>query len=172
MSIESESPNSASPAENTLQGVVMRDYIPDDREKLLDVFDTLSPTPEGRAALESLLWCELTRDMFEKYVDETSISHRTLVFSSAGQLLGWGEYCAGDEKSDIAAMSRFVLPEFQGRGIGTALAEYLIKRCRERHPQVGNMLANVYNGNGAALQSLIKSREQWVELPSQSLKPA
>ena len=112
--------------------VVMRDYAPEDSEKILAFFDELSLTPEGQRAIRFRFDRQISRERFDAYVIKNpAVKHATLVTSpDNGKILGLGQYTVVDDDPKRAELTRLISPNIQGLGVGTELVGRLIKNVK------------------------------------------
>jgi RimJ/RimL family protein N-acetyltransferase len=138
---------------------LMRDYRPEDKEALLAMYNLLSSTQEGRESLRYYFVDPVSRSEFEAHLGNTVDRHRTVILSPEGTLIGLGKYYVDSVDPERAELARLILPEHQGKGIGTALIMLLIKKCRQLNPDVTRMESQTYPDNEAAVRSLDKAIE-------------
>lgn len=142
--------------------MVMKEYTPEDRDRLLSAYDELYSTPEGKKIISLRFGGLIDRETFDKTLDNPAIKYRTIVQSPDGQnLMGWAEYFIDPKDTQRAELSRLIMPTYQGHGIGTALIGHLIEKCRELNPEVHRMISFTLVDNTAAIKSLTKAMKQF-----------
>ncbi len=160
-------------AETRDQGVHFRSYTAGDKGVLLAGFDELLVSRAGLQTIRQRFGWECNRGQFEKILDDDEIV-RILATSPIDQeLMGWGEYVVDKAVPGKAELLRLVMPEHQGRGVGTALIGHLIDQCRDQNPGVTRIESFTHPTNAAAINSLTKAQKIFggrrVDLPRRSL---
>ena len=129
----------------------VRPIGPDDRERLAAAFEALSERSRQRRFLvpkPRLSSAELT------YL--TEVDHRThealVAVAADGRFVGVGRYACGPDDTTVADVAFAVADDWQGRGIGTALAVLIVERARLNG--IGRLQATTLPENGASRKLL------------------
>lgn len=141
--------------------VLVKDYSSEDRETLLAVYDELAASPEGLATLRSRFDYRPPRAAFEAYLNNPRIKYRAVVTDPNNTVLGLGDYFIDRYDFQRAELSRLVVPDYQGKGVGTLLVRHLIKKCGELDPEVTRMESLTRAGNIAAISSLTRVASEY-----------
>jgi acetyltransferase len=124
----------------------LRQLGPSDRPALIDAFSRLSR--ESRYRRYAVAKAELTRVDLDRLTD-VDPPRSDAVGAFVGELVGVAQYAGGDEARG-PELGIVVVDEWQGRGVGHALANRMIARARAlRHPRLH---AHVLVDNRRALQ--------------------
>lgn len=126
-----------------------------ERQLLLDIHQRLLASQEGRRTLNFRFGFCINEVNFQRYIDNTNLGYRVLICDSSGTICGWGEYFI-DRNTQSAEFSRLLLPEYQGKGLGTMLARHLISECKSRHPELRYIESVTRSDNTFAIGSLRK----------------
>jgi RimJ/RimL family protein N-acetyltransferase len=162
MTPEADRTDQKAETEDSFQQFSMRDYIPEeDREKLLELYDKLRRNSKGRETIRFYFGDLITRSAFKVKLTDPAAGHRTIVLSPEGEIIGWGKYSVDLKDPSRAMFARLIVPEYQGKGIGTALIGRLIERCLQLDPNVTVMESQTLPGNKAAIGSLTKAVAQF-----------
>lgn len=111
--------------------VMLRPLEPDDRERIRQAFDRLSPDSRYRRFFISLR--ELSDGLLDILTDVDHDDHEALVGvePESGDIVGVARYVRMPEQPERAEASVAVVDDWQGRGLGRELLERLVSRARE-----------------------------------------
>jgi RimJ/RimL family protein N-acetyltransferase len=140
-------------------GISLREYMPEDRNLLISLYDKLCATDKGREAIRSYYGGFISKRFFKKSIDNPEVRYRTLILSPEQEITGWGFYGVNPKEPTRATLGRLITPQYQKQGIGTALIGHLIEKCRELDPKVSQLESHILPGNLASIKSLTKAVE-------------
>lgn len=143
--------------ETVFNGVLMRDFVPSDREKLRAFYNAFASSDNGVESLELFFGFNPDLDVFESLIDPDNYRHSVSLLDSNDRLVGIGNYYYEiDPDPEHVLIGRLIIPEYQGRGIGGELVSHLIKRCKQLDSTVTEMTARTLPSNVRAINSLTK----------------
>lgn len=130
--------------------VLLRPLVSEDRERIREAFDRLSPESRYRRFFVSLR--ELSGGLLDLLTDVDHDHHEAVVAvePDAGDILGVARYVRMPGRPDRAEASVAVVDDWQGRGLGRALLESLVGRAREAG--IARFVAFVQADNRRALE--------------------
>lgn len=148
----------------------MKEYTMVERGRLLDIHRQLLTTSEGRRTLNYRFGFCINEVNFQRYIDNSALGYRVVMRDSLDRICGWGEYFI-EKNTCSAEFSRLLLPEYQGKGLGTMLARHLITECKSRHPKL-RYIESVTRGDNAfaigSLRKLLKDFSGWSKVDRQT----
>jgi GNAT superfamily N-acetyltransferase len=102
-----------------------------DRELLLRGFERLSPESRYRRFLAPVT--ELTEEMVRYLTEIDHHDHEAMIAidEQTGEGIGVARYVRDLERPEVAEVAVTVIDDWQGRGLGTLLAEVISARARE-----------------------------------------
>src|SRR5438270_13721552 len=108
----------------------LRPLEPEDRDRLRALFARLSPESRLKRFLSPKP--ALTRRELDYLTDIDHLRHEAIAAIDCGNqsIIGVARYVAQRDDAGTAELAAEVADEFQGFGIGTALARHIIKRAR------------------------------------------
>lgn len=157
---EGDSPDIPPEDRNRPSDVEIRDYTPADEEKLVALYNTLSSTEEGEAALESRFESVVSLEEFKTFIKNPTVKHTSIALSPDGKdIVGIGQYMVSVDTPEIAELALLISPSFQRRGIGQSLIKYAIEICKSQNPDIKKMVAIAFASNEPSIGSLRKASQ-------------
>lgn len=134
--------------------VLIRPIHRDDKQRLLDAFERLSPESRYRRFFSPVPHLRAGQLRYLTELDHHTHEAVAAIDPRTDQGIGVARFVRSADDPDVAEFAIAVVDHWQGRGIGTALLEELVGRARAEG--VKRFSASVLAGNNAMLELLHK----------------
>lgn len=146
--------------EDKPQGIVIRDYAPEDEGKISDLYYDLYSTPQGQQSLVSRYGSVISLEEFKTSLFNPTTKHTSVVISPEGdEIIGLGQYIVSDHTPNEAEIALLISQRYQGRGIGLDLVKKIIGRCKDLNPEIKLMKGVAFAANQPSIKMLTRARE-------------